>query len=104
MFFALVFLSFGGIAFLVSSLVRYDWPVLAAIFLGSAVLHSMWQYAEGWRRMVLSILPPLYHLTSALPDIMTRGVVDTNAVLWLLGYNAICFAAGLIVLRRRPFA
>ncbi len=104
MFFALVFLSFGGIAFLVSTLVRYDWPVLAAIFLGSALLHQMWQYDEGWRRMVLSVLPPLYHLTEALPAIMNNGVVKTNDILWLLGYNAICFAAGLIVLRRRPFA
>ena len=104
MFFALVFLSFGGIAFLVSTLVRYDWPVLAAIFLGSAILHQLWQFNEGWRRMVLSVLPPLYHLTEALPGIMNSGTVKTNDILWLLGYNAICFAAGLIVLRRRPFA
>jgi hypothetical protein len=104
MFCALVFLSFGGIAMLVSSLVRHDWPVLAAIFLGSAVLHSLWQYKEGWRRLVLSVLPPLYHLTEALPDIMDRGVVNTDHVLWLLGYSALCFVAGLLVLKRRPFA
>lgn len=104
LFFALVFVSFGGIAFLVSTLVRYDWPVLAAIFLGSAVLHQMWQNDEGWRRMILSVLPPLYHLTDAMPTILNAGVVNTNNILWLLGYNAICFAAGLIVLRRRPFA
>lgn len=104
LFFALVFLSFGGIAFLVSTLVRYDWPVLAAIFLGSALLHSLWQYKEGWRRMILSVLPPLYLLPEALPDIMNDGVVHTNDMLWLLGYNALCFVAGLIVLKRRPFA
>lgn len=103
-FSALVFLSLGGIAFLVSSLVRYDWPVLAAITLGSVILHSMWQYREGWRRLVLSILPPLYRLTDSLPDIMNRGVVNTDDVLWLLGYSAICFAGGLLVLSRRPFA
>jgi len=103
-FCALVYLSFGGIAFLISSLFRHDWPILAAIFLGSAILHSMWQYHEGWRRMVLSILPPVYKLPQALPDIMNKGVVNTQDVLWLLGYSAICFAAGIIVLRRRPFA
>lgn len=100
----LVFLSLGGIAFLVSSLVRYDWPVLAGIFLGSVILHSMWQYKEGWRRMVLAILPPLYRLTDALPDILNRGVVNTDDVLWLLGYSAMCFAAGILVLKRRLFA
>jgi len=101
---ALVYLSLGGIAFLISSLFRHDWPILAAIFLGSAILHSMWQYNEGWRRMLLSILPPVYKLTAALPDIVNRGVVNTQDVLWLLGYSAICFAAGIVVLRRRPFA
>ena len=54
--------------------------------------------------MVLSILPPVYKLTTALPDIVIRGVVDTQDALWLLGYSLICFAAGIFVLRRRPFA
>jgi hypothetical protein len=104
LFCALVYLSLGGLAFLISTLFRYDWPILAGVFLGSAILHSMWQTREGWRRMVLSILPPVYRLTEALPDIVNRRGVDTNDVLWMLGYSAICFAAGLYVLRRRPFA
>lgn len=102
-FCALVFLSFGGISFLVSSLFRHDWPILAAIFVGSAVFQSLWSAQEGWRRMLLSVLPPLYKLSPALGDILRRGTVDTNAVLWLLAYSAACFAAGLVVLRRRPF-
>lgn len=103
-FCALVFLAFGGIAFLVSSLFRYDWPILAAVFVGSAVIQSLWGDQEGWRRMVLSVLPPLYKLSPALDDMLKRGTVDTNDALWLLGYSAACFAAGLFVLRRRPFA
>ncbi|MEO8577762.1 MAG: hypothetical protein ABI556_13715 [Gemmatimonadales bacterium] len=101
---ALVFLSFGGIAFLISSLFRYDWPILAAVFLASAIFQSMWMSQEGWRRMVLSILPPLYKLSPALDDIMKRGTVETNSVLWLLGYSAVCFAAGIYVLRHRSLA
>ncbi len=101
---ALVFLSFGGIAFLISSLLRHDWPVLAAVFLASAIFQAMWSAQEGWRRMVLSVLPPLYKLSPALDDIMKRGTVDTNSVLWLLGYSALCFAAGLYVLRHRSMA
>jgi hypothetical protein len=103
-FCALVFLSFGGIAFLVSSLFRFDWPILAAIFLGSSILQSMWEHEEGWRRMVLSVLPPVYKLPGLLPPLLSSGTVDANSVLWLLGYSAICFAAGLLVLKRRPFA
>ena len=101
---ALVFLSFGGIAFLISSLFRYDWPILAAVFLASAIFQQMWMSQEGWRRMVLSVLPPLYKLSPALDDILKRGTVDTNAVLWLLGYSALCFAGGLYVLRNKSLA
>lgn len=104
MFCGLVFLSLGGIAFLISSLVRYDWPVLVAIYVASLILHSMWQYKEGWRRLVLSVLPPLYRISNTMPDILDRGVVNTQDALWLLGYSALCFAAGILVLRRRPFA
>jgi hypothetical protein len=101
---ALTFLSLGGIAFLISTLFRVDWPVLAAIFLGSAILHGMWRYEEGWRRLVLYVLPPLYRLPQILPDMVDRGTADSRDVAWLLGYSAVCFAVGLIVLRRRPFA
>jgi hypothetical protein len=103
-FCGLVFLSFAGIAFVVSSLFRYDWPILAAIFLGSSILQAMWQYEEGWRRMVISVLPPIYKLPGMLAPLLDRGTLETNSVLWLLGYSGICFAAGLLVLRRRPFA
>lgn len=101
---ALVFLSFGGIAFLISSLFRYDWPILAAIFVGSSIFQSMWAAQEGWRRMVLSVLPPLYKLNGAMFDILRSGTMDGKTLLWLLGYSAICLGAGLYVLRRRPFA
>lgn len=101
---ALVYLSMGGIAFFISSLFRHDWPILAAVFLASSLLHSIWETREGWRRMVLSILPPLHKLTPALSDMVNRGTANTTDVLWLLGYSATFFAAGLFVLRRRPFA
>ena len=39
-----------------------------------------------------------------MTDIMNLGTVDPKAVLWLLGYSALCFVAGLFVLWRRPIA
>jgi hypothetical protein len=103
-FCGLVFLSFGGIAFLVSSLFRHDWPILAAIFLGSTILQSMWRFDEGIKRMVLSVLPPVYKLPGMAAEIVGERTASANDILWLLGYSAICFAAGLLVLKRRPFA
>ena len=104
LFCGLVFLSFGGIAFLISSLFRHDWPILAAVFLGSTILHSMWRFEEGIKRMILSVLPPVYKLPDMITQIVGERSLDTNSVLWLLGYSAICFAGGLLVLKRRPFA
>ena len=103
-FCALVFLSFGGVAFLVSSLFRHDWPILAAIFLGSSILSYMWRFDTGIKRMILSVLPPIYNLPEMVPLLMQGEPLDVNNVLWLLGYSAFCFVAGLLVLRRRPFA
>lgn len=101
---AIVFLSLGGIAFFISSLFRFDWPILAGVFLGSALLHTIWATSEGWRKLVIAVLPPLNKLTSMLGTLMDRGTVETNELLWLLGYSLLFFLAGLFVLRRRPIS
>lgn len=101
---AIVFLSLGGIAFFISSLFRFDWPILAAVFLGSALLHTIWATSDGWRKLVVAVLPPLNKLTSMLGTLLDRGTVETNDLLWLFGYSLLFFIAGLFVLRRRPIA
>lgn len=101
---AIVFLSLGGIAFFISSLFRFDWPILAAVFLGSALFHTLWADSEGWRKLVIAVLPPLNKLTSMLGILLERGTVETNDLLWLFGYSLMFFLAGLFVLRRRPIA
>ena len=103
LFCALVFLSFGGIAFLVSTLFRHDWPILAAIFLGSTVLYSLWRFEEGWKRLVLAVLPPIYNLPGMASEITGGTTPEVNDLLHLLGYSLACFIAGLVILRRRPF-
>jgi hypothetical protein len=101
-FCALVYLSFGGIAFLISSLFRYDWPILAGVYLGSAMINGFWATAIGWRMVIRNVVPPLQKLMPALPDLLNNGTVDVKGTTWLLGYSAACFVAGLIVLWRRP--
>jgi hypothetical protein len=99
-FCALVYLSFGGIAFLVSSLFRYDWPILAGIYLGSAMINGLWSNRTGWRLMIRNMLPPLHQLSP--DDLINLGTVNPRSVVWLLGYSAMCFVAGLVVLWKRP--
>ena len=104
LFCTLVYLSLGGIAFLISSIVNYDWPVLAGVLLGSSMVNAFWAERGGWRMIVRDILPPVHKLSPSMNDIMSLGTVDVQAVLWLLGYSALCFVAGLFVLWRRPIA
>ncbi len=99
---ALVYLSLGGIAFFISSLFRYDWPILAGVYLGSALVNAVWSEREGWRMLVRDILPPLHKLTPAMSDLINSGTLDLRAAAWLLGYSALFFVAGLVVLWRRP--
>src|SRR5512140_120972 len=75
---AIVFLSLGGIAFFISSVFRFDWPILAAVFLGSALFHTLWENSDGWRKLVIAMLPPLNKLTSMLGTLLDRGTVETN--------------------------
>ena len=98
----LVYLSFGGIAFFISSLFRYDWPILAGVYLGSALVKGLWADRGGFRMVIRDMLPPVHKLSAAMNDIMNLGTADRNSLLWLLGYSALCFAAGLFVLWRRP--
>lgn len=97
-----VYLAFGGIAFLISSLFRHDWPILAGLYAASLILNALWAQRDGWRMVIRNLLPPLNRLSDAIKDIMTIGTVDTKSLVWLLGYSGICFLAGLIVLWRRP--
>jgi len=99
---ALVFLSLGGIAFLISSLFRFDWPILVGVFLVTNILHSLIDDKEGFPQLLLRLLPPFQELPR-MSAAINAGTVDSSRVFWLLGYSAICFVAGLIVLRRRPF-
>lgn len=103
MYCALVFLSLGGIAFFISSLFRFDWPVLAGVFMGTVLLRSVLEGRDGWPRILLAMLPPLHELTP-LAALVVGGTPEPRTVVWLLGYSAFFFAAGLLVLRRRPFA
>lgn len=98
---ALVFLSLGGIAFLISSLFRHDWPILAGIFVGTTLLRSLLADHDGMAQVLLAVLPPFHKLTSSL-TLVNGQMPEIGAIVWLLGYSALFFVAGLMVLRRRP--
>ncbi|HEY8164322.1 MAG TPA: hypothetical protein VIF83_02090 [Gemmatimonadaceae bacterium] len=99
---ALVFLSLGGIAFFISSLFRRDWIVLSVVLAGTWIMGSWWGQKGGIRQAFVQLLPPLGKLTGQMDGLVNRGTANPADVFHVLGYSALFFAAGLIVLHRRP--
>lgn len=115
---ALVFVSFGGIMFLFSTLVRFDWSVSGVIWGLGQIIHSLANHANElialgrppslvpatWSRWVAPILPPVPDGGAVLSALVTGDPVPERAALWLGGYGVACFVLGLTVLRRRALA
>ncbi len=101
-FAAIVFLSLGGIAFFISSLFRRDWVVLGGVLAGSQIISSVWGEAPGIRGVIARLFPPFGRLGDVMEGLVNRGTVEPQSLVWLLGYSAVFFVGGLIVLRRRP--
>jgi hypothetical protein len=97
---ALVYIAMGGIGFFVSVATRYDWLTLAAVWLGSRMLRAIYSGPRaGWKGKAVELLPPVHRLDDVASSLIGSGSASSTDVLWLLGYGALCFVLGLVVLR-----
>lgn len=97
------FILLGGMAFLMSSLVRFDWVATASLWGVAGILNAVW----GERRDVLgwiahNVFPPASALDAVQKSIFLHGTVDGVEIARVAGYGLACVIAGLIVLRVRP--
>ncbi|GAC1477907.1 MAG: hypothetical protein NVS1B4_21200 [Gemmatimonadaceae bacterium] len=105
---AVQFILFGGIGFLLSSLLNTDWLWLSATYAVTLLLKTFYEVGDGPRALILrSILPPvqvMYGVRGAVLQSDSGAVpsVDPWHLLWLVAYGLGAFALGLVVLRRRP--
>jgi hypothetical protein len=100
----LIFVAMGGIGFFLSVATRFDWATLAAIWLGSRALRGFYGDKPGLPGMLVQVLPPVHKLNGVADGLITYGSAPTSDVLWLLGYGALFFALGLILLRQASLA
>ncbi len=102
---ALYFLLLGGVGFLLSGLTRYDWMALGVVWALAHLLRSLYPAAESlFGRVIDVVLPPL-HLLSEASGVLALGPVrDPAGLVWIIGYGAAAFAAGVVVIRYRPLA
>jgi hypothetical protein len=101
---AVIYIAMGGIGFFVSVATRFDWLTLAAVWVGSRVLRDVYGARPDWRSKAVELLPPVHKLNEVSHTLITYGTADKSDVLWLLGYGALFFALGLLVLRRGSLA
>ena len=109
---ALMFVAYSGIAFLLSAAARWDWLSLVAATVAATLLWSRFGASTHPIAKLLYLLPPLHRanevylsvsgtpvLGSAFP-----GGIPWALLAWLTGYGALCYLAGLVVLRYRRLA
>ena len=100
MYAALVYIAMGGIGFLLSVATRYDWLSLAAVWLGSRIIRATNSGPRaGWKGTAAQLLPPVHRLDDVANSLIGTGSAHFADVAWLLGYGAVCFVLGLILLR-----
>lgn len=100
----LMYLSYGGIGFLLSAAWRFDWLSLVTVLLVANVAWSVWGGAEGLRRWVLYLLPPVHRAEQVFAMVLRESSqqLPWESMVWLGGYGLICFVLGMIVIRKRP--
>jgi hypothetical protein len=101
---AIIYVAMGGIGFFLSVATRYDWLTLAAVWLGSRILRTLYGGRHDWRSKLVEVLPPVHRLDDVANSLIARGTADLTDVLWLIGYGAAFFLLGLFVLRRGSLA
>jgi hypothetical protein len=103
------FVSLGAVIFLASTvsisvLGRFDWLAASVLWFGARFVHAMSTSGQEWARLLLPLLPPSWRTEEIYPAVMGSAAWPAGAALHLLGYGAVCFLLGLVVLRHRPLA
>jgi hypothetical protein len=101
---ALIYIAMGGIGFFLSVATRYDWLSLAAVWLGARILRTMYGPGNDWRSKAVELLPPVHKLDELANSLIGTGTAHASDILWLLGYGALFFALGLLILRTGSLA
>jgi ABC-type transport system involved in multi-copper enzyme maturation permease subunit len=99
---AAIYLGYGGVGFLLSTIWRFDWLSLITVAVTSSVAWTMWGEEKGIRGWIVHLLPPMHRAGEVYAYV--AGLAPSfpwEAQLWLTGYGALCFAIGLSILRTR---
>jgi hypothetical protein len=106
---ALVWLSIGSLAFLLSALTAWHSLVLVVLLAADAVLQrllSPWRLAgenNPYVELTQYLLPPAHVLVELSRPFAQGLVVEPRLLAWPVLFGIACFLAAVFLLRRRPF-
>ena len=96
------FVAVGGLTFLLSTLIRFDFAVAGLLSVLSVLLHAAAEQGRWWAGATAWLLPPLHKFEAFFPGSPRSGAAGiAEAVVHLVGYGAVYIAAGVAVLRKR---
>jgi hypothetical protein len=101
----LVYLTLGGVSFLLSTFLLYDWGVVTLLWIGAPIVYTWAARATTPVRWVVYLLPPSHRLAEIAQAFSEASLTHAwRPLLWLVAYGLTCFGLGLVILWRRPFA
>ena len=101
---AAVYLCYAGLGFALSAVSRWDWLSLVAVAAAADILWKFYGASASPSAVLLRLLPPVHQATGAYAAVARGMPLSWQSVLWLAGYGAIAFVAGLVILRHRRLA
>jgi len=102
---AAMYVAFGGVGFLLSTIWRFDWLSLITVAIVSSLGWGMWGEDPGIRGWLVHLLPPMHRASDLYAYVAgTSPSFPWATQLWLTGYGAGCFLIGLWILRTRSLA
>jgi hypothetical protein len=101
---AVIYIAMGGIGFFLSVTSRYDWLSLAAVWLGARILRDVATRFGDWRGKIVQLLPPVHKLDEVANSLILNRTAQMSDVAWLVGYGALFFVLGLVIVRRGSLA
>lgn len=101
---ALLFVGLGGIGFMLSAVTTADWVSLIGVYVVSLIAWTMYGVDEGWRGMLVRLLPPVHKLGEIYGAVVASEPVPMKWLMWITAYGFGCALVGLYVLSRRRLA
>lgn len=100
-----MYVAYGGVGFLLSTIWRFDWLSLVTVAILSNFGWQMWGGEKGLRGWLVHLLPPTHRAGELYSYVAGAAMAfPWDALIWLTGYGAACFVLGLWILRVRPLA